>query len=290
MSRWVTDALNETILNHHLLSTQNWIGHHSKLGFRSSECSIDFFLLFNYRFLILVCFLVPLLIMLGLYVEIFCLIKKHEVERSVLSAVPSLDPNSSSRSASHTIVQQPTNNNQNKWIKQILRSPAGNERNSTEVVFEVDRKESESPHFLQSNGNPEHLKIGNNLTTPRESVRRCSPGPSCPSPNTHWKALSTTLIVLGTYLICWMPAVLYYSLTCVDGCPFPINDMSAESRLIAGFVTNALVILKAIVDPFIYTLRMADVKVALKRCAGIDRRDRQNTARSLALSRSLNQD
>lgn len=229
--------------------------------------------------------------MLVLYIKIFCLIKKHEVERSVLSAVPSLDPNSSSRSASHTIVQQPTNNNQNKWIKQILRSPAGNGRSPTEVVFEVDKKvESENPHFLQSNGNLQHLGTENKLTTPRESVRRCSPGSTCPSANTHWKALSTTLIVLGTYLICWMPAVLYYSLTCVDGCPFPINDISAESRLIAGFVTNALVILKAIVDPFIYTLRMADVKVALKRCTGIDRRDRQNTARSLALSRSLNQD
>lgn len=234
--------------------------------------------------------------MFGLYIKIFCLIKKYEFERSVLSAVPSLDPSSSPKTASHIIVKQPTNNNQNNWMRHILKSSAQDEKDSTQVIYEVNREEValknlNPPAALQSNGNlsvKDNLEVKSQCSTPRKSPHRPSPSPHMAAENTHWKALSTTLIVLGTYLICWMPAVLYFALTCVDGCPFPIGNISDKSRLIAGFVTNALVILKAIVDPFIYTLRMADVKVALKRCAGIDRRDRQKTARSLALSRSIN--
>lgn len=300
------------------------------LAFRSSTCAIEFFLLFNYRILILACFLTPLLLMGGLYIRIFYLIKKHEVERSILSAVPSLDASHASPKTTPHVKQvdnksaipikncrNMNNNHQCNWIRSVLKSPGGNGKNpvTNEVIFEVSNNESNESNKnsnKRSNGRmsqsvpcvshvssePEevhrqemdHLEVTLASTSEesfRSKSRHISVHISSSSANTHWKALSTTLIVLGTYLVCWMPAVCFLALTCIDGCPFPLGQMSSSSRLIIGFVCNSLVILKAIVDPFIYTLRMADVKVALKKFVGIDRRNRQKSARSFALSRSL---
>ena len=86
-----------------------------------------------------------------------------------------------------------------------------------------------------------------------------------PSGGGHAKALFTTLLILGTYLICWMPAVLYFAFTCVDHCPFPITQINLKWRIIFSFIANGLVILKALVDPFIYTYRMKEMKSALNR-------------------------
>ena len=85
----------------------------------------------------------------------------------------------------------------------------------------------------------------------------------------HSKALFTTLIILGTYLFCWMPAVVFLAVTCEDGCPYPILSVSPLVRILVSVVCNALVVLKAIVDPFIYTLRMKDVKNAIRRMRGM---------------------
>ncbi|KAH7646728.1 hypothetical protein HUG17_2266 [Dermatophagoides farinae] len=84
--------------------------------------------------------------------------------------------------------------------------------------------------------------------------------------NTNAKALITTLSILGTYILCWMPAVLFFALTCIDQCYYPINTISYRCRVVFSFITNGLVILKAIIDPFIYTYRMKEMKNALNRC------------------------
>jgi hypothetical protein len=86
--------------------------------------------------------------------------------------------------------------------------------------------------------------------------------------NSHSKALFTTLIILGTYLFCWMPAVVFLALTCQDGCPFPVLSISPMVKVMISVVCNSLVILKAVVDPFIYTLRMKEVKMAIRRMRG----------------------
>ncbi|KAH9414451.1 hypothetical protein DERP_015260, partial [Dermatophagoides pteronyssinus] len=90
--------------------------------------------------------------------------------------------------------------------------------------------------------------------------------PNNSSPSNNAKALITTLSILGTYILCWMPAVLYLALTCIDHCYYPIIMLSYRWRVIFSFITNGLVILKAIIDPFIYTYRMKEMKNALNRC------------------------
>lgn len=74
----------------------------------------------------------------------------------------------------------------------------------------------------------------------------------------------TSLIIVGTYLICWMPNIIWLALSCTDGCPYPLLSQPTTVRMVLGFITNSLVIIKAIVDPFIYSYRMKEVKYAIK--------------------------
>ncbi|XP_022702752.1 alpha-1D adrenergic receptor-like [Varroa jacobsoni] len=79
------------------------------------------------------------------------------------------------------------------------------------------------------------------------------------------KAVYTTLLIIGTYLIGWMPAVFFYVFTCTDSCPFPITEISYRTRISVGILVNALIVLKSLVDPFIYAARMPEVSEALYR-------------------------
>lgn len=111
------------------------------------------------------------------------------------------------------------------------------------------------------------LKSSNSPTQNQLAAAVCGGGTSqsSSSASSHTKALYTTLIILGTYLVCWMPALCFLVLTCVDGCPFPLFTLSIRKRVILSFINNSLVIIKSMVDPFIYIYRMKEVKSALRR-------------------------
>ncbi|CAN8019640.1 unnamed protein product [Ixodes persulcatus] len=77
------------------------------------------------------------------------------------------------------------------------------------------------------------------------------------------KAVHTTLLILGTYLLGWVPAVLFYVLTCLD-CALPITSLPLDVRLTFGILTNSLVLLKSFADPVIYVVRMRDIQDAFR--------------------------
>ena len=81
------------------------------------------------------------------------------------------------------------------------------------------------------------------------------------------KALITTLTILGTYLVCIMPALVFLVLTCVDGCAYPLFSISIKRRVVISVVVNSLVIIKSIMDPFIYVYRIHEVKLAVRQCS-----------------------
>lgn len=78
------------------------------------------------------------------------------------------------------------------------------------------------------------------------------------------RTIVTSLIIVGTYLVCYTPNVTYLALSCIDNCPFPWHRQTALTRLIIGPTSFALIIAKSIVDPFIYCYRMREVKNAIK--------------------------
>lgn len=88
------------------------------------------------------------------------------------------------------------------------------------------------------------------------------------------KAVHTTLLILGTYLLGWVPAVLFYVLTCLD-CALPITSLPLDVRLTFGILTNSLVLLKSFADPVIYVVRMREIQDAFRlmwksRCGLVD--------------------
>lgn len=84
-------------------------------------------------------------------------------------------------------------------------------------------------------------------------------------PQTNTKALVTTLLILGTYFISYVPAIIYQVLTCIDNCPYPLYDISFSRRVLLGAMTTLLLIAKSIIDPFIYSYRMSEIQVAIRR-------------------------
>ncbi|XP_074596952.1 uncharacterized protein LOC141852015 [Brevipalpus obovatus] len=78
------------------------------------------------------------------------------------------------------------------------------------------------------------------------------------------RAIVTSLIIIGTYLCCLIPNLAWLSLTCMDGCPLPALKQSSTLKFTVGYVTQFLIIMKGIVDPFIYSYRLKEVRYAMK--------------------------
>ncbi|GAB1863998.1 Trace amine-associated receptor 4-like [Camponotus japonicus] len=78
------------------------------------------------------------------------------------------------------------------------------------------------------------------------------------------KAIHTTLYILGSFVIGWMPAVIVNMLFCID-CMLQLNGVSVQIKFFIYAVINGLIILKTLVNPIIYAARMHEIKVATKR-------------------------
>ena len=86
--------------------------------------------------------------------------------------------------------------------------------------------------------------------------------------NKNVKAVVTTLLILGTYVFGWMPAVLNFILFCVDCSAGPM-PLGRRPHLALNILVNTLIILKCLVNPIIYALRMTEIRIALRRLRGL---------------------
>ncbi|KAG8178473.1 hypothetical protein JTE90_024633 [Oedothorax gibbosus] len=77
------------------------------------------------------------------------------------------------------------------------------------------------------------------------------------------KAIITTLLILGTYVMGWMPAVLFYILTCLD-CPVPITEINLWVRVYVAIFINSMIVVKSFLDPAIYVVRMPEIQGAMR--------------------------
>lgn len=101
------------------------------------------------------------------------------------------------------------------------------------------------------------------------------------------RALITTLLILMTFMICWLPQCLFQVSLIIQ---FKIDKSKLESiggtlGLLDGYLTN-LLLLNSIADPIIYTVRLDEVKLGYKRlftslirCQKIRRMRRLRTSR-----------
>ncbi|XP_059470314.1 melanocortin receptor 5-like [Neocloeon triangulifer] len=91
------------------------------------------------------------------------------------------------------------------------------------------------------------------------------------------KAVKTTVLILGTYVVGWMPAVLVYCLVCAD-CLYHFTAADRITMFVLYTTVNFMYILKTLVDPIIYAARMHEIKLALKKmrvsiCGGVEQQD-----------------
>lgn len=82
------------------------------------------------------------------------------------------------------------------------------------------------------------------------------------------KATVTTLIILGAYVLGWMPAVLFFALTCLD-CPIPFTTIPLKVRVPIGFFANTMIAARCLADPVLYLVRMPEVRDALRAMCGM---------------------
>lgn len=82
------------------------------------------------------------------------------------------------------------------------------------------------------------------------------------------KAAVTTLLILGAYVLGWMPAVLYFALTCLD-CVVPFPTIPLKIRVPIGVFANAMIAARCLADPVLYLIRMPEVRDALREMFGV---------------------
>ncbi|XP_011168340.2 trace amine-associated receptor 4 isoform X2 [Solenopsis invicta] len=158
-------------------------------GFQSEECKNNVFLFHKqFRMLFSSLFFGPFVLMVCIYVHIFCIVKKHQATRLRFR-----------RAGSSTRAR----------VSEALRS------NSRQMARNV-------------------------------------------------KAIHTTLYILGSFVIGWMPGVIMYMLVCND-CVLQLNGVSPRVVFFIYAIINGLIILKTLVNPIIYAARMHEIKLATRR-------------------------
>ncbi len=73
----------------------------------------------------------------------------------------------------------------------------------------------------------------------------------------------TTALITGTFVIGWFPLIFWFTLACVQGCYYSLQDFSPLTLAAIGGAVNALVILKLLLNPLIYALRSEAIQNAI---------------------------
>ncbi|KAJ9584830.1 hypothetical protein L9F63_020827, partial [Diploptera punctata] len=111
------------------------------------------------------------------------------------------------------------------------------------------------------------------------------------------KAIYTTLLILGSFIIGWMPAVLSNLLVCND-CIFEFNSFNKYFMFFFHCIVNLLIIVKTLLNPIIYAARMHEIKMAIPRmhaslchmcCSFMTDGDSESSDRSLHSHHRLSQ-
>ncbi|KAK6629334.1 hypothetical protein RUM43_003151 [Polyplax serrata] len=101
------------------------------------------------------------------------------------------------------------------------------------------------------------------------------------------KAIWTSLLILSTYIICFMPAVLHFYLICYD-CYFKFDAVGTKNLIVSSSITNFLLIAKYLLNPLIYASRMQEIRAATRQMNADCRRKLCRCSSSDHLSRTGN--
>ena len=79
------------------------------------------------------------------------------------------------------------------------------------------------------------------------------------------KAAQTTLIIMFTCTIGWLPAVFTHLLICLEGCQYELQSFSPDTMFTISSICYSLLIFKSFSNPMIFAIRQHNIREALKR-------------------------
>jgi hypothetical protein len=84
------------------------------------------------------------------------------------------------------------------------------------------------------------------------------------------RAIYTTLLILGSCLIGWMPALLIFVLMCKEDCYIHGSELDSLNQnylievMSMRLLENMLIVLKMLANPIIYSIRMKEIQVRIQ--------------------------
>lgn len=78
------------------------------------------------------------------------------------------------------------------------------------------------------------------------------------------KTIITALLIVSTFLIGWVPSIALYAVTC-QSCVFPYKELIKypRSTLSLTIAVNTLIIMKGLLNPLIYGIRIPEIQKAI---------------------------
>lgn len=83
------------------------------------------------------------------------------------------------------------------------------------------------------------------------------------------RAVKTTLLILGSCVIGWFPAIMTFTIMCQEGCLIDGERMEILRRcywrqmMVVMWLKQFFLIMKTMVNPIIYTIRMSEIQVVV---------------------------
>ena len=78
------------------------------------------------------------------------------------------------------------------------------------------------------------------------------------------KTVLTTFIIVGTFTVAWLPLIILFLTICLEGCFLNPKQGHIDPmiQLTVNTVANGLVMIKLILNPLIYTIRITSIRLA----------------------------
>ncbi|KAJ1524966.1 hypothetical protein ONE63_009819 [Megalurothrips usitatus] len=228
-------------------------------GFRAPKnCGYRFLTHYDFHITFSLVFFFVLVLMVCIYVHIYIIVQRHERNRHRFRRTGSSHQRAELRQL---------NGRPHKQVHRTATDSSGWGSSAT----------SEAPGGAGAESNGSTGDHGGTPTGAVAGLMRSARSRRGGSPQfrRNKKAIVTTLFILGSYLIGWMPGVISFMLVCDKDCLIPRDTLDPHSirTLLVFWCVNMLIVIKTLANSLIYTSRMKEIKEARRSmCNALARR------------------
>ena len=151
-------------------------------------------------------------------------------------------------------------------LRFLLRKLLGAERAEEAAGYESTRKRGRRPGLSLSQAGGSRPD-GRELERLTRGARLRSTVGRRRGARAKLKAVSTTLLIVGTFTASWLPCCVWFMTVCRRGCLLnpELGDLPFRTNLCVNSLVNGFVMLKLALNPLIYGYRISEIRFALRR-------------------------